>query len=81
MKLSAKTYHYKDNPTDAPLAYGFIAQEVEKLFPDFVSTKDVDGMKSLSYQNLGVVAIKAMQEQQVGLNDLLKEIETLENKK
>ena len=81
MKLSAKTYHYRDNLSDAPLAYGFIAQEVEKLFPDFVSTKGVDGMKSLSYQNLGVVAIKAMQEQQVGLDDLLKEIETLENKK
>ena len=81
MKLSAKTYHYRDNPVDAPLAYGFIAQEVEKLFPDFVTSKGVDGIKALSYQNLGVVAIKAMQEQQVGLNDLLKEIETLENKK
>ena len=81
MQFEAKTYHYKANPEDAPLSYGFIAQEVEKLFPDFVSSKGPDGMKALAYQNIGVVAIKAIQEQQVMIDALLKRIETLKNKK
>src|SRR5207302_245754 len=32
MQLVPKTYHYKDNVADAPMSYGFIAQEVKKLF-------------------------------------------------
>jgi len=72
MQLQPKTYHYIDNKTDAPLSYGFIAQEVEKLFPDFVITKGVDNMKAITYQNFNVIAIKAIQEQQKEI-DLLKE--------
>jgi trimeric autotransporter adhesin len=48
-----------------PLSYGFIAQEVEKLFPAFVTTKGADGMKAIAYQNFSVVAIQAIKEQQV----------------
>jgi trimeric autotransporter adhesin len=64
MALQAKTYHYLDNKIDAPLSYGFIAQDVEAIFPDFVSTKGDDNMKAVAYQNFNVVAIKAIQEQQ-----------------
>jgi hypothetical protein len=71
MKLQAKTYHYNDNKPDAPLSYGFIAQEVEKIFPDFVTTKGSDEMKAIGYQNFSVIAIKAIQEQQQQI-DLLK---------
>lgn len=63
--LEPKTYHYKDNKADVLLSYGFIAQEVEKLFPDFVDTKGPDGMKAIAYQNFSVVAIQAIKEQQV----------------
>lgn len=81
LKLEAKTYYYNDNQADAPLSYGFIAQEVEKLFPDFVTSKSPDGIKALAYQNIGVVAIKAMQEQQSIIDALLKRLEILENRK
>ena len=56
MQLQPKTYHYKTNATDAPLSYGFIAQEVEKLFPDFVTTKGPDNMKAITYQEFTIVA-------------------------
>ena len=81
MKLEAKSYHYKVNQDDDPLSYGFIAQEVEKLFPDFVSTSEQDGMKGVAYQNLGVILIKAIQERQRIIEGLTKRVEQLENKK
>ena len=72
MKLEAKSYHYKDNEESAPLSYGFIAQEVEKIFPGAVSSDGSNGMKSIAYQRLNIMAIKAIQEQQVMI-ELLKQ--------
>jgi len=77
MQLQAKTYHYKDNNSDAPFSYGFIAQDVEKLFPDFVTTRGVDNMKGIIYQNFGVIAIKGIQEQQKIIEGQQKEIDLL----
>ncbi|MEP6713481.1 MAG: tail fiber domain-containing protein, partial [Ferruginibacter sp.] len=75
MKLEAKTYHYLDNPANAALSYGFLAQDVEKIFPDFVKTKGPDGMKAIGYQKLNIVAIKAIQEQQEMIEAQQKDID------
>ncbi|MES2773238.1 MAG: tail fiber domain-containing protein [Bacteroidota bacterium] len=75
MLLQAKTYRYKDNVAGARLSYGFIAQDVEKLFPAFVDTKGTDGLKAIAYQNFSVVTIKAIQEQQVIIESLQKQAE------
>lgn len=64
LKLEPKTYQYTDNKADAPLSYGFIAQEVEQLFPAFVDTKGPENLKAINYQNFSVVAIEAIKEQQ-----------------
>jgi hypothetical protein len=80
LQLQAKTYHYKDNNSDAPLSYGFIAQEVEKLFPDFVTTKGAEDMKAIAYQNFTVVAIKAIQEQQAMIEKMQQQIDILTQK-
>ena len=72
MKLEAKSYHYKDNEKSAPLSYGFIAQEVENIFPGAVSSNGINGMKSIAYQKLNIMAIKAIQEQQ-GIIEKLKQ--------
>ena len=57
MKLQAKTYHYKDNEANAHLSYGFIAQDVETIFPDVVTTKGTDSLKAIAYQKLNVAKI------------------------
>lgn len=80
MKLEAKSYHYKDNENSAPLSYGFIAQEVEKIFPEAVATMGRDGMKAVGYQKLNILAIKAIQEQQVIIEEQNKRITALETK-
>jgi len=69
MLLQPKTYHYAVNRDTDPRSFGFLAQDVEKLFPEFVFTSET-GMKGIAYSNFSVVAIKAIQEQQELINKL-----------
>jgi hypothetical protein len=63
-----------------------LAQDVEKILPEIVTVlngDDGDGVKDLrmvSYTELIPVLIKAVQEQQSIINDLIKRVQTLENK-
>jgi len=57
---------------------GLIAQEVESIIPEVVTTSGEANMKSLSYGNLNAVLIKALQEQQTIIDDLKSRIEALE---
>ena len=72
-----------DNPKKER-TIGFIAQDVEKLFPEAVehNPSTLDGVNtellSLNYTYLGVVAIKAIQEQQLLISGLKLRIEKLE---
>lgn len=49
--------------------YGFIAQEVEELFPDIVTKQD-SGIKTVSYIQLVPLLLAALQNQQKQLNEL-----------
>lgn len=87
MQLQAKSYNYKDADDPTP-SFGFIAQEVEKIFPQFVRTDNTTGHKAVAYSNFGVVAVKTIQEQQELMkqqdqliNDLKQRIGALEKKK
>ena len=78
-QLKPVTFHYNDFVGNGPKSTGFIAQDVELLFPDLVREGD-DGYKGLVYDGFAVIAIKAIQEQQKIIDDLLKRIEALESK-
>jgi hypothetical protein len=80
LKLQPVTYHYIDNPAGSQKSYGFIAQEVEKVFPEFVTTKEESGLKGIAYDNFGVVAIKAAQEQQTLIETQRKRLETIKQR-
>ncbi|WP_072387119.1 tail fiber domain-containing protein [Hyphomicrobium sp. CS1BSMeth3] len=59
--LEPVTFRKKNNP--AQLELGFIAQDVEKLFPDLVLTADdTSATKSLNYVGLIAPMVKGMQE-------------------
>lgn len=78
LKLSAKSYVFKDAP-DADRSIGFIAQEVAELFPQLVEGDPTkEGILSLDYSGFGVLAIKAIQEQQVIINKLEQRLSELE---
>jgi Holliday junction resolvasome RuvABC DNA-binding subunit len=71
------TYHYNKNNDSDPRLYGFVAQEVEKVFPEFVSIAG-NGYKGIAYNNFSVIAIQAIREQQQIINELKSRIEVLE---
>ncbi|HEY3387271.1 MAG TPA: tail fiber domain-containing protein, partial [Saprospiraceae bacterium] len=83
MQLEPKTYKFigKENGSKT---YGFIAQDVETVFPEFVNERE-DGYKGIAYDNFTVVAIQAIKEQQaiiaqqqVLIENLLQRVQVLE---
>ena len=52
---------------------GFIAQELEKNFPELVITGD-DGRKAVKYQNAVAILFEAIKEQQKQIDDLKKQL-------
>lgn len=64
MQLKPSSYYFKTSHKVAKnKSVGFIAQDVEKIFPEMVYDFD-GGYKGLNYSAFVVVAVKAIQEQQ-----------------
>lgn len=59
--------------------YGFIAQEVQEIFPEVIAEGE-DGLLSIQYAGLIPVLVKAFKEQQAEIDALYKKIEELESK-
>ncbi|MBK8944919.1 MAG: tail fiber domain-containing protein [Ignavibacteriae bacterium] len=78
LSLKPKRYSYKNDQSNKE-QIGFIAQDVEELFPEAVSEKD--GYKGINYAVFGVLAIEAIKEQQSLIENLTKRIEDLESRK
>ena len=81
MQLAPSSYRFIEGNPGQKTSLGFVAQDVEKLFPELVSISTDErssGIYSLNYAGFGVLAIKAIQEQQQEINDLKARIEQLE---
>lgn len=83
LKLKPVTYYYTAD-TNKKQEVGFIAQEVRKIIPEVVSGTEGDITKGetlgLSYGNLVPILTKAIQEQQIMIEELRKKILVLEAK-
>ena len=60
LQLKPCSYTLKSDETQTE-RIGFIAQELEEIFPQFVFT-DKDGYKSINYASMVALCIKAIQE-------------------
>ncbi len=78
-QLKPVSYHYTHMKNEDKKTIGFIAQEVEQIFPELVRTAE-DGTKALSYSDFSIIAIKAIQEQQKQIEALQNEIRLLKDK-
>ncbi|AZA98245.1 tail fiber domain-containing protein [Chryseobacterium joostei] len=65
---------------NAQLQYGLVAQDVEKVLPNIVST-DNEGYKSVNYNELIPLLLQAVQEQGKKIDELQKEIQQLKKSK
>ncbi len=76
LKLRPVSFNMKSDLT--ALEFGFIAQEVEEVFPDLVKTaNDNDKTKSLNYVGMIAPLVKSVQELSVMVQELKKENELL----
>jgi hypothetical protein len=73
-RLEPVSYKFNFQTEKDDLSYGFIAQDVQALFPNLVTTSPArdgkEGTLMVNYSGLGVIAIKAVQEQQAQINQL-----------
>ncbi len=72
LTLRPVTYYWnKGVCDDHALQYGFIAQEIEKVFPDMVSTATDDVQtKSVNYQSFHALTVKMIQDQEAEIQNL-----------
>ena len=79
-KLEVFTYHYKADKTGRR-SFGLVAQNLKQYFPELVSGSEEGGnYLGIAYAKTGVLAIKAIQEQQVIIEEQQKRIEALEKR-
>jgi|GEM_PF-3922290 len=85
-KLSAlNVYRYKyrkipEHVFDENLHFGFIAQEVQEIFPNLVGTIDSQGYLGVNYQEFIPLLLSAIKEQDKKLDALQRRINELESK-
>ena len=91
MQLRPVSYRYKAEAESAKRSLGFLAQDVQTVFPELVGESPArDGSStylSLNYSGFGVLAVKAVQEQQTEIEklqrekkDLQQQVESLETR-
>ncbi len=72
MQLKPVSYRLNHADNQSQKTIGFIAQDVQPLFPELVKHAE-NGYFSLHYSDFGIISIKAIQEQQEIINELKKE--------
>lgn len=82
MRMEGVNYFWKTSDFPAmnfndKMQMGFIAQDVEKIFPEMVFTDDA-GYKSVDYSRLTPVLVETIKDQQKQINELFKRVEILE---
>ena len=84
LSLNGVTYHYDtvNHPemvlSDKP-QIGFIAQELEVVYPQLVVTKE-NGYKAVSYAPMVAVLVEAIKEQQAMIEDLQQQVNRIQEK-
>ncbi|WP_300672237.1 tail fiber domain-containing protein [Soonwooa sp.] len=86
--LKLLRYEYKNNNPTHRKDIGVVAQDLQKYFPELVSVNSTNegniaeqNQMFVNYSGLGVVALKAIQEQQEIIKNLEARIKQLESKK
>jgi len=70
-KLQGVSFDWKDSGDST---YGFIAQRVESILPELVSTDEEDGMKAVNYVGMIGHLVEAIKEQQAQIDELKQKL-------
>ncbi len=73
-----KTKEFPDKHFTDDKQIGFIAQELEKIYPELVKT-DKDGYKMVDYSHLTPILVEAIKEQQKQIDELNKKVDQMQS--
>ena len=77
MQMNPVSYNWKADP-DGPRSMGFIAQEMQEVMPEAVSTgEDDDAMMSMDYGRITPILVSALQDAHRKIEELAAEIAEL----
>jgi hypothetical protein len=69
LQVQVRRFRWKNDPADAKLTLGVIAQELQPLFPDLIAVQENPTTKetnlAVGYSDFGMIAVKAIQELKV----------------
>lgn len=71
-------FNWKDEGHSQNSQIGFIAQEIENVFPELVET-NANGFKSVAYANMSAVLVEAIKEQNQRINALERELSEMKS--
>jgi len=78
--LKVRVVNYTLKNSDSTKYIGVLAQELEELFPELIIEDGTENrLKAVKYSSLSIMLIKAFQEQQMLINNLITTLEELEN--
>ncbi len=77
LELEPSSYRFRGADSDGRRSYGFMAQQVETLFPDLVVRDEEHDYLGLNYGHFSVLAIQAVREQQEIIDTQADEIAQL----
>jgi len=74
-QIGGYTFDWNDNQTThTGKDYGVIAQEIEKIMPEIVTTREASGYKAVKYEKIVPLLIECIKEQQNQINSLISQI-------
>ena len=76
-KLRGVRFKWRNSQNKSSYDLGFVAQEVEKIFPELVEMGP-DGMKGIKYSGLIAPLIEAMKQQHTQITDLINHVRDLQ---
>ena len=76
LRLQGVSYHWQDSAKGTNQQIGLIAQQVEQVYPQLVSTGSA-GHKSVHYGNLVAILIEAIKQQQQQISSQQQQIDKL----
>jgi len=75
LALKPRQFEYKNDPHT--IQYGFVAQELEKIYPELVQRiPGSNNLKSIDYMGLLPLLVEAIQKQQKEINYLMRQLQT-----
>ncbi|MFN6497787.1 MAG: tail fiber domain-containing protein [Nostoc sp. DedQUE01] len=80
MQMDVKNYHWKDNPDAQTKKIGFIAQDVQPLFPSLVgeikNQENHETTLTLKYAEFGILAIGGLKELKTEIDNQIAQLKT-----